>query len=253
MADATPPFPQIVAESVGVDFPVASIRGRSLKNVAIGHAARIGGRLSAGESTITIVSALGGISFQLNRGDRLALIGHNGSGKTTLIRVISGIYPPTAGRLVVRGRRVPMFDISLGLDEEASGYENIYIRGLVMGLDEDTIAAKTEEIAAFSELGAYLELPIRTYSSGMMLRLMFSIATCTEGDIVLLDEWIAVGDGDFREKANRRLQEITEQSGIVVLASHDLGLLRAVCNLALHLEGGRIRKFGELEDVLAHV
>ena len=196
------------------------------------------------------MQALDDISFTLKQGDRLGLVGHNGAGKTTLIRVLAGIYEPTAGSLRMVGRNVPMFDIGLGMDEEASGYENIRIRGLILGLTPEEIDARVPEIAEFAELGDYLELPIRTYSSGMLLRLVFSIAASIHGDIILMDEWIAVGDAQFRKKTHDRLQEITARSGIVVLASHDHGLLRDTCNLGLYLDGGRVRAFGALEDVL---
>ncbi len=180
----------------------------------------------------------------------MALFGHNGAGKTTLIRVLAGIYEPTAGSLRTVGRNVPMFDIGLGMDEEASGYENIRTRGLILGLSPEEIEERVPEIVEFAELGEYLELPIRTYSSGMLLRLVFSIAASMHGDIILMDEWIAVGDANFRKKTHGRLQEITGKSGIVVLASHDHGLLRTTCNLGLYLDGGRVRAFGAIEDVL---
>lgn len=190
------------------------------------------------------------VSLEIPRGKTFALLGRNGAGKTTLIRVLAGIYQPTSGSLRVAGRIMPMFDIGLGMDEEASGYENIRIRGLILGLTPDEIEERLPEIAEFAELGDYLELPIRTYSSGMLLRLVFAIATSIHGDIVLMDEWIAVGDAEFRKKTHDRLQEITARSGIVVLASHDYGLLRETCNLGLYLEGGRVRGFGQLGDVL---
>ena len=196
------------------------------------------------------MQALDEISFSLKQGDRLGLVGHNGAGKTTLIRVLAGIYEPTRGSLRVVGRNVPMFDIGLGMDEEASGYENIRTRGLILGLSPEEIEERVPEIAEFAELGDYLELPIRTYSSGMLLRLVFSIAASIHGDIILMDEWIAVGDAQFRKKTHDRLQQITQRSGIVVLASHDFGLLRETCNLGLYLDGGRVRAFGALDDVL---
>jgi homopolymeric O-antigen transport system ATP-binding protein len=243
-------MPLIEANNIGIEFPVATPSARSFRHFAIRTASRVGGTVSKNEGSFRFVQALDDVSFALNQGDRLGLVGHNGAGKTTLIRVLAGIYEPTRGSLRMVGRNVPMFDIGLGMDEEASGYENIRIRGLILGLTPEEIEARVPEIAEFAELGDYLELPIRTYSSGMLLRLVFSIAASIHGDIILMDEWIAVGDAHFRKKTHDRLQEITARSGIVVLASHDHGLLRDTCNLGLYLDGGRVRAFGALEDVL---
>lgn len=243
-------MPMIEAKDIGIEFPVAPPNARSFRHLAIRAASRVGGAVSKNDGAFRFVKALDGISFSLKQGDRLGLVGHNGAGKTTLIRVLAGIYEPTAGSLRMVGRNVPMFDIGLGMDEEATGYENIRIRGLILGLTPEEIDARVPEIAEFAGLGDYLELPIRTYSSGMLLRLVFSIAASIHGDIILMDEWIAVGDAQFRKKTHDRLQDITNHSGIVVLASHDYGLLRDTCNFGLYLEGGRARAFGPLEDVL---
>ena len=243
-------MPLIEAKQIGIEFPVAPPNARSFRHLTIKAASRVGGRVSKGEGSFQFVQALDEISFSLKQGDRLGLVGHNGAGKTTLIRVLAGIYEPTRGSLRVVGRNVPMFDIGLGMDEEASGYENIRTRGLILGLSPEEIEERVPEIAEFAELGDYLELPIRTYSSGMLLRLVFSIAASIHGDIILMDEWIAVGDAQFRKKTHDRLQQITQRSGIVVLASHDFGLLREACNLGLYLDGGRVRAFGALDDVL---
>ncbi|XUM22141.1 ABC transporter ATP-binding protein [Bradyrhizobium oligotrophicum S58] len=240
----------IEAKQIGIEFPVAPPNARSFRHLAIKAASRVGGRVSKSDGSFQFVQALDDISFTLKQGDRLGLVGHNGAGKTTLIRVLAGIYEPTRGSLRVVGRNVPMFDIGLGMDEEASGYENIRTRGLILGLSPEEIEERVPEIVEFAELGDYLELPIRTYSSGMLLRLVFSIAASIHGDIILMDEWIAVGDAQFRKKTHGRLQEITNRSGIVVLASHDHGLLRDTCNLGLYLDGGRVRAFGALDDVL---
>lgn len=245
------PAARIVADEIGVDFPVPSMRALSLRNAALDQMQRIGGRVTDRGSHIRLVRALDGVSFTLSHGDRLGIVGANGSGKTTLIRVLAGIYVPTGGRLFVEGTRVPLADISTGADDESTGYENIRLRGLLMGLSLDEIESKTAEIAAFSELGDYLHLPVRTYSSGMVLRLMFAIATSVEGNIVLMDEWIAVGDQDFRRKANERLRSIAAQAGILVIASHEPSLLRELCTLGLRLESGRVRQFGPIEQVLA--
>ena len=246
---------RIVVENVGLDFPVVPLSSRSFRNLAVQAASKIGGNMirTKGKSDIEVVRALSNINFTLEQGDRLALVGSNGAGKTTLIRTLAGIYEPTNGRVLVEGRRVPMFDIGLGLDEEATGYENIYIRGLILGLSPKEIDRRVNDIAAYSDLGDYLDLPFRTYSEGMRLRLVFAIATSIDGDIILMDEWIAVGDAAFRRKTHERLRDKTFSSGIVVLASHDTGLLREICNVALHLEGGTVRKFGPIEDVLAEL
>ena len=243
-------MPLIEARNVGIEFPVAPPNAKSFRHLALRTVSRVGGKVLKNEGSFRFVQALDDVSFTLRRGDRLGLLGHNGAGKTTLIRVLAGIYEPTRGSLRMVGRNVPMFDIGLGMDEEATGYENIRIRGLILGLTPEQIEERVAEIAEFAELGDYLELPIRTYSSGMLLRLVFSIAASIHGDIILMDEWIAVGDAQFRKKTHDRLQKITEQSGIVVLASHDHGLLRDTCNLGLHLDGGRVRAFGPLDEVL---
>lgn len=240
----------ITAHAIGLDFPVVPLSSRSFRNFAVRTASRVGGNMTRSGSDIEVVRALDGIDLRLRDGDRLALVGPNGAGKTTLIRTLAGIYEPTHGALEVVGTRVPMFDIGLGLDEESTGYENIYIRGLILGLSAREIDAKVEEVAEYSELGKYLEMPIRTYSEGMRLRLFFAIAVAVEGDVILMDEWIAVGDAAFRRKTHERLREKVYRSGIVVLASHDTSLLREICNLGLFLEGGRVRRFGPLDDVL---
>jgi ABC-2 type transport system ATP-binding protein len=241
----------IRAEGVGVDFPVATARAQSIKNVAMAQMHRIGGRVFDRGARVRIVRALDGISFSLAQGDRLGLVGPNGAGKTTLIRVLAGAYTPTAGRLHIKGTPVPLTDIGTGADDESTGYENIRLRGLLLGLSNREIEKKTNEIAAFSELGEYLHLPVRTYSSGMTLRLMFAIATSIEGNIVLMDEWIAVGDISFRRKANERLKAIAARAGILVIASHDEGILRDTCTLGLRLEAGRVKHFGPIGEVLA--
>tara|TARA_R110002110_G_scaffold405945_1_gene625403 strand:- start:13099 stop:13839 length:741 start_codon:yes stop_codon:yes gene_type:complete len=239
------------AENVSVDIPIISGRARSLRTVALARARSVGGKMLDQSSQISIVRALEDVSFELEDGDRLALVGPNGAGKTTLIRVLADIYAPTSGVVSRQGTLVPMFDINIGFDDESTGYENILIRGLMAGQNQQEIDAAREEIAEFSGLGEYLNLPIRTYSSGMLLRLMFSIATSVTGNIVLMDEWLAVGDADFREKANKRLKEITDKAGILVIASHDPALVGNLCNKGLRLESGRVTAFGPIEEVMA--
>jgi ABC-2 type transport system ATP-binding protein/lipopolysaccharide transport system ATP-binding protein len=240
----------IVAENVTVDIPVLSMRARSLRAIAVAKARSIGGKIVHNGAQISVVRALDQVSFTLERGDRLGLIGPNGAGKSTLIRVLADIYSPTAGQIERKGTLIPMFDIGIGFDQEATGYENIMLRGMMMGLSRREIAARTEEIAAFSELDEYLDLPIRTYSAGMTLRLMFSIATSMAGDIILMDEWIGVGDESFQNKAQERMLELTGKAGILVIASHNPGTLLQHCNLGMRLERGRVTEFGPIETVL---
>jgi lipopolysaccharide transport system ATP-binding protein len=228
----------ICADGISVEFPIWSPSRRSLKTAVL--RATTGGRLARETSTRVMIQALCDLSFEFSRGDRIGLVGHNGSGKTTLLRVLTGIYEPVRGRLDVAGRVSSLLDLSLGMDHEGTGYENIVLRGVLMGLSPSAIESKIGEIAEFSELDDYLSMPIRTYSSGMLLRLAFAVSTAIAPEILLLDEWLSVGDASFRDKAERRLLQMIESSAIVVLASHDVSLIRRFCSRTLHLEHGRI-------------
>lgn len=187
------------------------------------------------------VTALDGISFELNAGDRLGLIGPNGAGKTTLLKVLYGIYPPTGGSVEIEGRVDALFNIRLGFRPEATGRRNIELRGLINGWTKDEIEERMEEIIAFSELGDFIDLPFKSYSQGMAARLAFSIATCFEPEILLMDEWIGAGDKEFQEKARRRMVEMTERAGIVVLASHNKSLVEKTCNEKMTLKEGAVQ------------
>jgi ABC-type polysaccharide/polyol phosphate transport system ATPase subunit len=236
----------IVLRNVSVNFPVLSFRDRSLRSRFVRAVT-----LRREAARPHIVTALDGIDLDIRAGDRVAIVGANGAGKTTLLRVLAGIYHPTAGSIDVVGRCLSLFDLSAGFDEEATGYENIMRRGLVIGARRTEIDARRAEIAEFTELGDRLDLPLRTYSSGMMLRLIFAVATAVEGEIVLLDEWIGVGDQQFRKKARQRLDEIVARAGILVLASHDVDLIKSTCNRAILLQEGRITAAGTTEEILA--
>jgi ABC-type polysaccharide/polyol phosphate transport system ATPase subunit len=239
----------LTLENAGVDFPLYQSKARSLKRTAI--RATIGGIIGVSTTTgRTSVRALDGINLNVQAGERVALIGHNGAGKTTLLRVLGGIYRPTSGTFSFSGHRVPLFDIGLGLDDEASGYENIVLRGLVMGATRKEIEQRTTDIADFSGLGDFLGMPVRTYSAGMMLRLLFSIATSIKGDILLMDEWLSAGDKDFTEKANERLHNLVDRAHILVLASHDLGLIRKVCTRGVWLDSGSVKRSGPIDEVV---
>lgn len=227
----------IRAQGVCVEFPIWNASARSLKNTVV--RATTGGRLARDSSHRLVVQALSDLSFEFGRGDRIGLIGHNGSGKTTLLRLLSGIYEPVRGQLEISGRVSSLLDLSLGMDHEATGFENIMLRGVLMGLSPGVIAKKMDEIAEFSELGDYLSMPIRTYSSGMLLRLAFAVSTAVAPEILLLDEWLSVGDADFRQKAEKRLLQLIESSAIMVLASHDESLVKRFCSSIFQLEHGR--------------
>jgi ABC-2 type transport system ATP-binding protein len=195
-----------------------------------------------------VVEALSDINLELRAGDRLGLIGHNGAGKSTLLRVMAGVYEPGVGRVCRKGRVAPMFDVSLGMDPDSTGYENIRLRGLFLGLTSKQIRALADDIADFSGLGDFLNMPIRTYSSGMHMRLAFSVSTSVEPEILLLDEGITAGDAAFLEKADRRVEELVSKAGILVLAAHSRELMERVCTRAALLEQGRIVEEGPVSE-----
>ena len=195
--------------------------------------------------------ALENVSLELAHGDRLGLIGPNGAGKTTLLRVLAGAYEPTRGRVWRRGRTASLLNVSLGIDSEATGYENIMTRGVFLGLMPEQVRERMEEIAAFSELGEFLAMPVHTYSAGMRLRLAFAVCTCFEPEILLMDEWLGIGDRAFVEKARRRLEEFVERAGILVLASQNAALLNRVCTTGAVLDSGRLLAQGPIDEVLA--
>lgn len=205
-----------------------------------------GGTIATRNGTQCVV-ALDGVSFELAAGDRLGLIGTNGAGKTTLLKTLYGIHEPTSGSLVVHGRVDALFNINLGFRKEATGRRNIVLRGLINGWTPARIEERIESIIAFSELGDFIDLPLKTYSQGMAARLAFAIATEMEPEILLMDEWIGAGDPAFQEKAKVRMSEFAEKAGIVVLASHKHDLLRSFCNKLMELEHGRIKSFQQLK------
>ena len=233
---------------VHLDLPIFDVSAQSLKKRVMRLGRR--NRIAEDNAGVVIVKALDSCSLRLDSGDRLGLIGHNGAGKSTLLRVMAGIYPPTAGSVDISGKAVPLLDISLGMDEQSTGRQNIRLRGLLLGMSDSEIRSKTEEIADFTELGDYLYLPLRTYSSGMRVRLGFAISTAVEADILLLDEVLGVGDASFQEKASLRLQRLHERSEIVVLAIHSSEAVRKTCNKALWMERGRVRMLGPVGPVL---
>ncbi|RAZ80291.1 ABC transporter ATP-binding protein [Mesorhizobium atlanticum] len=185
------------------------------------------------------VRALDDISFELSAGDRLGLVGPNGAGKTTLLKVLYGIYEPSGGTVAIKGKVDALFNINLGFRAEATGRRNIVLRGLINGWSEAEIEEKMEDIIAFSELGDFIDLPFKAYSQGMAARLAFSVATALDPEILLMDEWIGAGDASFQTKAKRRMDELAEKAGIIILASHSESLLNNLCTKLLTLRNGR--------------
>jgi len=195
------------------------------------------------------ILALNKLNFSIKTGERVGLVGRNGSGKSTLLRVLGGLYSPTGGTLKVEGKTSSMFNINLGVQSDATGRENVIIRGLIKGWRRAEIDDRMEEIIAFSELKDFIDLPLRTYSDGMRMRLLFAIATSFSPEILLLDEWIGAGDAKFQAKAATRMNELVGQAGIVVIASHNKAILNRVCTHAIWLDQGIMREFGEIGDV----
>jgi len=230
-----PPPVSITITDLTMRFPVYGVDAKSLKK----HLARVavGGQLGAHHGA-TDVTAIQGLNLKLKAGDRLGLIGHNGSGKTTLLRALSGAYEPDEGTIEVNGRIAPLLDLSLGIDPSATGLENIRLRGRIAGLSAKEIEAKMDEIGAFTGLGPFLAMPLKTYSAGMQARLAFAVATAVDADVLLMDEWIAVGDAQFQKIAHARLLSLVERAGILVLASHDLDLIRLYCNKVMRMDAG---------------
>ena len=234
-------------QDVCVDFPIYNSTGRSLKKRLMSVAT--GGQLSADALGIVIIRALDHLSFKINDGERVALLGHNGAGKSTLLRVMSSVYSPTVGSAHIQGKLGSLIDISLGIDPEISGIENIYIRGRLLGLSAAEIKKKTPEIVEFSELGDFIEMPVRTYSTGMHMRLAFSISTTLRPEILLMDEWLSVGDEGFKHKAEARMKEVIQSSSILVVATHSRELAMNTCNRAIWLEHGKVKMDGTSQEV----
>lgn len=228
----------INSRGVTVEFPIYENSHRSLKKKVLNLTT--GGKIGSDAGKHPVVRALDQITFTFEHGERVGLTGHNGSGKTTLLRVLSGVYAPVHGSIDVRGKIASLLDVSMGLDPDATGFENIYLRGIMDGLKPSVIRDKIDDIADFTELDEYLNLPVRTYSSGMMLRLAFAISTSVEADILIMDEWLSVGDAQFSAKAADRLEKLVSKAGILVIASHDPKLIERVCTRRIHLEHGKI-------------
>jgi ABC-type polysaccharide/polyol phosphate transport system ATPase subunit len=236
--------PEVRAEDLGVRYPVLTSSSRSLKHRLISRTT--GGRIS-GDGGMLEVQALDRVSFSVRAGERLALIGHNGSGKSTLLRVLAGIYHPSSGRARVNGRVAAVFDTAFGMDPDSTGYENILLRGLYLGFSIAEMKRRVDDIAEFTELGDFLDMPMRTYSAGMSARLAFAISTTVEADVILLDEGVSAGDAAFVAKASRRLADFITRSPIVIMASHEQETLQRFCTRGILLQQGQLRFDGPID------
>jgi ABC-2 type transport system ATP-binding protein/lipopolysaccharide transport system ATP-binding protein len=238
----------ISLDRVTIEFPIYNARGRSLTGELFRRT--VGGIIKSDRAHVSIV-ALREISLELADGDRLGLIGHNGAGKSTLLRVLAGIYEPLSGRAQIQGSVASLTDLTMGMNMEATGYENILLRGVFLGLQVKEIRRMIPEIEEFTELGEFLELPLRTYSSGMLLRLAFAVTTAIVPEILIMDELIGAGDAAFVSKATARLNQMIGNSRILVIASHSTETIRRFCNKAALMETGRIVSLGPVEEVIA--
>jgi len=236
----------ISASAVNVSYPVYGARSRSLKQQLIRN---VGGRVAIDDDKM-VINALEDITLSLRSGDRVALIGANGAGKSTLLRVLAGILEPSSGAFTKRGHVSSLLDMSLGMDPEANGYENIQMRSVFLGATFSEAKRLISEIEAFSELGDYLALPMRVYSAGMKLRLSFAIAMAVTPEILILDEMIGIGDAAFASKAQARLQEVVNDLEILILATHDLNAARSMCRRGVVLAHGRLVLDAPIEDAI---
>ncbi|WP_456570468.1 galactan export ABC transporter ATP-binding subunit Wzt/RfbE [Blastococcus sp. SYSU DS0539] len=246
MSDSTVPV-GIMTKDACVDFPIFDAKTRSLKKTVMGL---VGGNIATEQRRVPVIEALKDITLNLEHGARVGLVGHNGAGKSTLLRLLSGIYEPTRGVAEIRGRVAPVFDLGVGMDPEISGLENIMIRGLFLGMSRKQMEARVDDIADFTELGDFLRMPLRTYSTGMRVRLALGVVTSIDPEILLLDEGIGAVDAAFLEKSKRRLSELVDRAGLLVFASHSDEFLRELCDTAIWMEHGQVKRQGDLDEVL---
>lgn len=227
------------AKNLTVDFPVYGMtENRSIKKSLISIAT--GGILARNAANKMSIRALDNLTFDFKIGDRVGITGNNGSGKSTLLQVLAGIYEPTFGRIEISGRVTSMLGITLGMDNDSTGFDNIFLRGRFMGLRKDQIENMVDGIVDFAGIGDFIHLPMRTYSTGMLMRLAFAVATSVKAEIILMDEWLSVGDADFVSKAKIRLSQMVEKASLVVIASHDHQLIEDQCNIVINLQHGKI-------------
>lgn len=234
-------MPMVEVKDVSLKFKLEQNRANSLKEFCV--------RWMKHDLKSEDFWALSGISFEVEKGDVIGIIGHNGAGKSTLLKVISGIMKPTKGSVEAHGNIVPMLELGSGFDFELSGRENIYLNGAILGYSEEFLNNKYQEIVDFSELGNFIESPLRTYSSGMLARLAFSVACVVEPEILIVDEILSVGDADFQEKSRARMMGLMAGGTTVFFVSHSLEQIREMCNKVLWLEHGEAQQFGKTKEI----
>lgn len=232
-------------KDVSISYPIFNSHSRSLRTAVF---SKLGGNIVSHNNTV-VVDAIKNLNLALENGDRIALLGHNGAGKTTLLRTFAGVYPPLSGTVDIEGRISSFTDLTLGMDMEANGWDNIIFRCAFMGLTFKEASDLAPSIAEFSELGDFLDMPVRTYSSGMFIRLAFAISTSIEPDIVIMDEMINAGDAQFISKARKRIEKILGNASVFVIASHDISITRQFCKTALWLEKGTAKALGPVDEV----
>jgi lipopolysaccharide transport system ATP-binding protein len=237
----------LIIDNVSVAFPLYHGESRSLKKTVFAAAS---GRLGEDRKHRLVVEALRNISFELHTGDRLGFVGSNGAGKTTLLRTMAGIYEPVGGNITIDGAVTALLDPGQGMNFELTGRENIRLRGLFSGFNELQIKQLQADVAAFAGLDQFLELPVRTYSSGMVVRLGFALATAIKPQILLMDEWILAGDAAFLDKARHRLETMVRGAEILVLSSHSADIIMQWCNRVIWMDGGQVKADGTPEEVL---
>jgi len=234
--------PSIMLRNVDLSYSSLAFRDNSLKGFVLKMLTR------KHLKQVIDIHALKELTFNIKKGERVALLGHNGAGKTTLLKAIAGLYPINNGILQVHGEIRSLLEISLGFEPESTGRENILYRGLLLGQSPKQMQAITEEVVSFTDIGEFIDYPVKTYSAGMLVRLAFAISTAIPGDILLLDEVIGAGDASFMVKAQKRITELIANANIMVLASHDFSSVRTLCNSAIVLDHGSIVFDGDVEE-----
>jgi ABC-2 type transport system ATP-binding protein/lipopolysaccharide transport system ATP-binding protein len=250
---------RLVFDNVTVDIPIYDVKARSLKhrffldkvsNLMARTTPHVGGTVIQDQRGIVTVRALNGVSFTAADGDRIGIIGHNGAGKTTLLRVASRIFEPTQGSVSIHGRVTPLFNMMEGVAQDATGIEVIRTRGALLGMTDAEIEERMDDVTAFCDLGEYIDMPVRTYSTGMLVRLAFAITTSVTSDVLVMDEFIGAGDAAFFERAEARLRRFIERSAVLLVATHSFEIVRKWCNRAILFKHGQIVSAGAVEEVL---